>query len=74
MVKHYYILKTIVNFHNEHLFGFYDEQSTSNHKEWMKCCGHDDYVSGDVTKTGDKLSLRSGFSRKTSFKSNFETD
>jgi len=38
----------------------------------MKCCGHDDYVSGDVTKTGDKLSLRSGFSRKTSFKSNLK--
>ena len=33
---------------------------------------HDNYVSGDVAKTGHKLSLHCGFSRKTSFKSNLK--
>jgi len=33
----------------------------------MKRSGHDDYASGDVTKTGDKSALR-GVCRKTSFK------
>ena len=38
----------------------------------MKRSGHDDNVSGDVAKIGDKSSLHCGFWSKKSFKSNLK--
>jgi len=38
----------------------------------MKRFGHGDYVSGDIAKTVDILSMHCVFIRKTSFKTNLQ--